>query len=190
MSTVPVTVCISDFYPRDCIELHTPSNLFRRSRRYLSVEECGAPHALGRLASSVIVVYLCVHVEMTGDCVCPCGVNTVKVTTSYLSAQYTDQAMGCTTGKSGLDSQCSQRFLFAGVSSLALAPTEPPCRLSTGGICPGRNMAWCEADNQLVPVLSICGAVPPPTLVVMTGHLRHCLTLSTQMWKWSSPTRR
>jgi len=67
-------------------------------------------------------------VEMTGDCVCLCGENTPKVTTLYLSAQYTDQAMGWATGESGLDSRWGQRFLLAGVSSLAVAPTEPPSR--------------------------------------------------------------
>jgi len=86
--------------------------------------------------------------------------------------------MGWATGEAGIDSQWWQRFLFAGVSSLALAPTEA---VGTGGICPRRNAAWCEADNHLVPVLSIRGAVPSPSLVVMTRRFRHCLTLPTQL---------
>ena len=59
---------------------------------------------------------------------CPYGEKTAKVTTRYLSPQYTDQAMGWATDESGLDSQWRQRSLFAGVSGLALAPTEPPSR--------------------------------------------------------------
>ena len=37
-----------------------------------------------------------------------------EVTTRYLSAQYTDLAMGWAIGEPGLDSQGRQRFLFAG----------------------------------------------------------------------------
>ena len=117
--------------------------------------------------------------ETTGDCACPCGENTAEVTTRYLSAEYTDQAMGWATGESGIDSQWRQRFLFACVSGLWRPPSHLAGRYR--GICLRRNTAWCEADNHLVPVLSICGAVPPPPLVVMTGHLRHCLTLPTQL---------
>ena len=59
---------------------------------------------------------------------CPCEENTAKATAHYLSAQYTDQAMGWATVESGLDSQCKHRFLFSGVSGLAQASTEPPSR--------------------------------------------------------------
>jgi len=38
VSTVPITVCINDCYPRNCVEFHTPSDLFHRSSRYPSVE--------------------------------------------------------------------------------------------------------------------------------------------------------
>jgi len=101
----------------------------------------------------------------------------LKAKARHLSAQYTNQAMGWATVESGLDSQWRQIFLSAGVSDLALAPTEP---VSTGGICPRRNRACWETDNHLVPVLSVSGTVPPPPLV-MTGRLRHHLTLPTQL---------
>ena len=46
-----------------------------------------------------------------------------KVRTRYLSAQCTDNGMGWAIGGYGFDSQGRQRFLYAGVSGLALAPT-------------------------------------------------------------------
>ena len=56
---------------------------------------------------------------------CPCGEGTAQ-DTRYISAHYTDHAMGWAIGGPGLDSQGRQRLLFAGGSGLALAPTEPP----------------------------------------------------------------
>jgi len=75
-----------------------------------------------------VCVCVCVCVEMTGDCLCPCGESTAKVTTRDISTQYTDQAMGWAIGGPGLDSQGRQRFLFAGGSGLALVPTKSPSR--------------------------------------------------------------
>jgi len=125
VSTFPIIVFICDCYPRDCVERNAPSDLFHRSRRYHRWKNLGAPHAVGRPASSVILVYT------RGDkgvCVCPCGESTAEVTTRYLSAQYTDLAMDWAIGGPGLDSQGRQRFLFAGGLGLTLAPTETPSR--------------------------------------------------------------